>query len=324
MGGGVRGRLSGVSTPPISIVLPTRNGMSTLPALLDALARQRLDSSVELIAVDSSSTDGTAELLRRRADTLISIPADAFDHGLTRNLGIEQARGELVVLIVQDALPASDTWLAELTRPLLDDPTLAGAYARQQPRPDASAVTRHYARRAVAASEVARTVTVTREEFAALPPMDRLFQCSFDNVCSCIRRSVWKDHPFRSTPIAEDVEWAAEILLTGHRIAYVPAASVVHSHDRSVRYEFTRTYLLHRRLSQLLQLRTIPSVPTLLGSIATSVVLHVRCERSTPRPCRSLRTLSRALGLALAWPLGQYLGGLSATRSGEGPRPLHQ
>jgi rhamnosyltransferase len=313
-----------VSAPLISIVLPTRNGMSTLPALLDAFDRQQVDGTFEVVAVDSSSTDGTADLLRRRADTLISIPARAFDHGLTRNLGVERARGELVVLTVQDALPASDTWLAELTRPLRADPSLAGAFARQQPRPDASALTRHYAARAIAASDVPRTVTVNREQFAALSPMDRLFQCSFDNVCSCIRRSVWNRHPFRPTPIAEDVEWATEILLTGHRLAYVPAATVVHSHDRPVRYEFIRTYLLHQRLYRLLQLRTIPGLPSLLRSIAASVVVHVRCERSAPHAERSLRTFARAVALAFAWPLGQYLGGLTAAWRHDASRPVPQ
>jgi glycosyltransferase involved in cell wall biosynthesis len=80
-----------MSTPRASIVLPTRNGAATLPAVLDAISRQRADFSFEVIAVDSSSTDGTADLLRRRCDRLISIAAEAFDHGLTRNLGIEQA-----------------------------------------------------------------------------------------------------------------------------------------------------------------------------------------------------------------------------------------
>ena len=54
-----------------------------------------------------------------------------------------------------------------------------------------------------------------------------------DNVCAAIRRSVWTAIPFRSTPIAEDVEWGREVLLAGHGLAYVPDAVVEHSHDRS-------------------------------------------------------------------------------------------
>ena len=63
-----------MKSPLVSIVLPTQNGMATLPALLDAFDRQRIDCEFEIIAVDSSSTDGTAEFFRNRADPLIVDP----------------------------------------------------------------------------------------------------------------------------------------------------------------------------------------------------------------------------------------------------------
>jgi len=303
-----------MSTPLVSIVLPTRNGADTLPAVFEALSRQRVDFPYEVVAVDSGSTDGSAELLRRRADRLVTIAADAFDHGLTRNLGIEHARGDFVVLLVQDALPANETWLAELTAPLVAHPNVAGTFARQRPRSDASAITRHYHARWVAAADVARTTAVEHaEEFEALHPMDRFTRCTFDNVCSCIRRSVWERHPFRSTPIAEDLEWAREVLLAGHRLVYAPRAVVVHSHDRSARYELARTYLLHRRLYELFELRTIPTLAGLMRAIATSIALHLKCERTASNGTPSSGT-GRAVALAVAWPLGQYVGGLSASR----------
>ncbi len=58
--------------------------------------------------------------------------------------GSSHCQGDLVVLLVQDALPASEDWLVALTRPLREDEGVAGAYARQVPRPDADAVTRYY------------------------------------------------------------------------------------------------------------------------------------------------------------------------------------
>lgn len=300
-----------MSAPLVSIVLPTRDGAATLPALLDAIARQRVQFSFEIVAVDSSSSDGTTELLRHRVDRLTVISPDTFDHGLTRNLGIEQARGELVVLMVQDAMPASDTWLAGLTAPLLADRRIAGAFCRQVPRPDASAIARHYLGQWVAASTVARTVGVaSRAELEALEPRAQVERCAFDNVCSCIRRSVWMQHPFQSTPIGEDIEWARKVLLAGYRLAYAPEAAVVHSHDRSARYEFARTYVLHRRLYELFRLRTIPTLPLLARAATSSLALHLRCQKNV-----------RAITLALAWPLGQYLGALAAVRGWTPYRP---
>ena len=299
-----------MSAPAVSIVLPTRNGAATLPALLDAIARQRTGFSVEVVAVDSASTDGTAELLRGRVDRLITIAADAFDHGLTRNLGIERARGEFIVLLVQDALPSSETWLAALVAPLLNDDRVAGTFARQLPRPDAGAMTRWSLSRWIASSSTPHTHAVeSREAFEALGPAGQFERCVFDNVCSCIRRSVWRQTPFASTPIAEDLEWARAVLLRGYRLAYVPTAEVIHSHDRSARYEFARTCALHRRLFELFRLRTIPTLPLLARAIASSVVAHLRVERS-----------ARSLALAVAWPLGQYYGALSAIKGWTAPR----
>jgi len=288
-----------LSDPLASIVVPTLNGAATLPALLDAVRRQRAPFRHEVIAVDSGSTDGTAALLRDRVDRLIEIAPGEFNHGVTRNIGIEQARGDLVVLLVQDAVPASEDWLATLTAPLLADARVAGTFGRQLPRADASALTRYFHTRWFAASDVARTTAIeSQAAFDAMTPAQRFDRCIFDNVCSCIRRTVWTMHPFRRTTIAEDLEWAKEVLLSGYRIEYVPASAVVHSHERSAAYEFARTRLLHERLRALFGLRTIPTLPLCLRAMTSSLLLHLRCERSV-----------RAMQLAVAWPLGQYLGG---------------
>lgn len=297
-----------MSRPLVSIVMPTLNGLDTLPAVLDRLAAQRTDFAFETIAIDSGSTDGTAELLRGRVDGLIQIDPLAFNHGLTRNLGVARGRGELVVLLVQDAIPASSGWLAALTRPLRQDPTLAGAFARQVPRADASGVTRFYHERWPGASREPRISRVgDAEAFLGLSPLERYRISVFDNVCSCIRRSVWERHPFRATPIAEDLEWAREVLLAGFGLAYVADAAVEHSHERPARHEFRRTCLVHQRLRELFDLRLVPDLASLVRAVAVSSAAHLRVAGSLDP-----RTIARALALAVAWPLGQYLGARSA------------
>ncbi len=305
-----------MSTPRVSIVIVTRNGHDTLPRVLDALAAQRGAPPFEVVAVDSGSDDGTVELLRGRVDRLVQIAPEEFNHGTTRNLGIERARGELVVLLVQDAVPVTEHWLAALTRPLAADPTLAGSYARQVPRPDASGVTRYYHARWAGASLEPRVSRVeSAAAFAALPPIERYRLAVFDNVCSCIRRSVWQQVPFRAVPIAEDLEWAREVLLAGYGLAYVPDAVVEHSHDRSVAYEFRRTCLVHQRLHELFALALVPDVFRLSRAVAVSAATHLRVVESW-RP----RAVGRALGLALAFPLGQYLGARRGRRERRGAR----
>jgi rhamnosyltransferase len=304
-----------VTTPLVSVVLLTRNGEATIPPLLDALWRQKTNGSVEIVAVDSGSTDRTLELLKGRVRRVVSIEARAFDHGLTRNLAVEQTAGELIVFVVQDAMPTSERWLADLTAPLLTDSTIAGAFGRQLPRPGASAVTRHYLAQWVAAGSQGWTAAIGGDaEWQIMTPTERFLRCVFDNVSSCVRRSVWQTHPFVKTPIGEDIQWARDVMLAGHRIAYAPDATVVHSHDRSALYEYRRTYLLHRRLWELFELRTIPSFPLAARATASSLALHLWCERG------QLSRWPRATALALAWPAGQYLGARSAIRKRPVPR----
>jgi rhamnosyltransferase len=246
---------------------------------------------------------------------VLSVPAGTFNHGLTRNAALAHVRGDFAVLLVQDAVPASPHWLSGLLTPLLETPTVAGSFARQVPAPGASRITSCYLSRWVAAGERPRLAgPLTPAEFEALSPAERHDTCAFDNVCSAVRMSVWRKHPFKRTPIGEDLEWARDVLLDGHRLAYTPDAVVRHSHERSVRYELQRTYLVHQRLQELFGLSTIPSVGALVRSVAVTVPENVRVAATGDSAAREWL---RGAALGVAMPLGQYLGARSAREGRE-------
>ncbi len=313
-----RGR--GVLTPEVSVVVPTRNGMATLPSLAAALSQQTDAARRELVIVDSGSSDGTIEFARRVADRLVTIRPAEFNHGTTRNLGVGGARGALVVLLVQDARPVGGQWLSALLEPLRRDPRVAGAFARQVPRPDASAVVRRQLAGWVASAEAARTVALDRQGFAAQRPEQRLAACAFDNVCSAIRRRVWEQIPFRPTPIAEDLEWGRDVLLAGHHLAFAAGAAVEHSHARSAAYEFRRTWALHQQLQRIFGLRTIPTVAALAASLPGTLADHHRLALLDGHRIGTAGWRS-AMRLGLAWPLGQFLGGWTAETGRHAWRP---
>lgn len=309
--------------PTVSVLLLTRNGRSTLPRVLASLRSQSAPYPVEIVAVDSGSDDGTRELLANAVDRLVEIKPAEFNHGTTRNLGVEACRGDYIVLLVQDAEPASAHWLARLTAPLVSDEAetgthggrgLAGAYGRQVPRADAPGVVRAYLGRYAACSTAPRRQSVaSREAYDALPPAARLDLCTFDNVNACIRRTVWQRHPFQPAAIAEDLAWAKDVLLDGYDVAYVPEAAVVHSHERPASYELRRTYLVHQQLRRLFGLATVPTRKLLARSVAISLAAHVRWTLRGPGGMSGrIAAMPRALALAVAMPLGQYLGARSA------------
>jgi len=301
-------------TVPVSVLLVVRDGMATLAGVLDAIEAQRTDFPIELVAVDSGSCDGSRELLAGRGARLVDVPAAAFDHGLTRNAGIAACRGDFVALLVQDAEPADDRWLAELVAPLQGSPAVAGSYARQLPRSDAGPVTRMNLEGWAGAAPAPRLQRrLTAAEYEALAPAQRYARCIFDDVSSCVRRSVWERVPFRAAAFAEDVAWAKQVLLEGHDLFYAPSALVLHSHDRSVRHEFSRARLEHRRLRELFDLELVPSVGHLALAAAANMPRHARAGLTGRLGRRGrIRELARALALAVAYPLGQYVGAREA------------
>ena len=277
------------SAPRATVVVLVKDGARDLPALADALDAQDLEGGLEVLAIDSGSTDGSGEILEARGARVIGVPAASFDHGATRNLGAREARGDTVVFLSQDALPKDARFIRTLVEALERDERLAGAFARQMPRAGADPLTRRDLQGWVAARSEARAVFLPAPEtLLALSPLERHRLLAFDDVASAVRREVLVAHPFERTRFGEDVEWAQRVLRLGFGIAYVPEAVVFHSHSRTARGLFRRNYLGHRVLHRLFGLRTIPDVPHLLRASAGAVA-------------RDLATLAREGANASAW-----------------------
>ncbi|MFL6280519.1 MAG: glycosyltransferase family 2 protein [Vicinamibacterales bacterium] len=300
----------------IPIVIPTRNAGPVLADVLEAIAAQEGPLQPEVIAIDSGSSDGTLECLERYGARILTVRPGAFNHGDTRNEALKHARGEFAVLLVQDAVPASTGWLSALVDPMREDSSIAGTFARQLPAARASRITTHYLTHWIAGRGDSRVAgPLTRESFARMSPSDRHAVCAFDNVCSCIRLSAWNTHRFAATPIAEDLQWARDVLFAGYKLAYVPAAAVRHSHERSIAYELQRTYLVHQRLEAIFGLATVPTLGSLVRAVATTIPANARI--AAQEPSHRIRAVLRGAALGVAQPLGQYLGARSVREGRE-------
>src|SRR5262245_41643762 len=194
----------GADQPGVSLFIPTWNAGREFPGILERMLSQKLDRPFEVIVIDSGSTDGTVEFLERQPVRLERIPNREFDHGLTRNRGVELARGSIVVFATQDARPADATWMQRLVD-CFDDPEVAGAFGRQLPRDDATPMVRYRLNAWVAGTDE-RVVQRVRDaaEFEALTPLERLRVVAFDNVSSAVRKSVMLEHPFKRRKFGED------------------------------------------------------------------------------------------------------------------------
>ena len=218
----------------ISILIPVKNGGSDLVRCLEAIATQTVDDQVEIVVVDSGSTDGSPDRARELGATVHEIPAHEFVHGATRNLAARLSQGDVLVLTTQDAVPADDQWLARLVRALEGD-GIAGVYGRQLPHENATPPEQFFLDFMYGSEpRIQRLGGIAELSFE---------QTLFSNVNSAIPRQVWEANPFRDdVAMSEDQEWSRRMLLAGHTIVYEPSAAVRHSHAYTVRAAFRRFY----------------------------------------------------------------------------------
>jgi rhamnosyltransferase len=293
-----------------SLVMPTWNAGPLLEEVLAAVDAQPGANALERIAIDSGSTDGTQQRLERHGFVVRTIPQKEFNHGATRDLGIEASSGDVIVLLTQDATPADDRWLPSLLA-AYHDPQVDAAWCRQIPRPDCNPLLR---RRIEEWMGDRRTLAHQRlpdgKTFADLEPMARLRLSAFDNVASSVRRSSWARYRFGWRRFGEDVTFGKRVVENGGCIAFVPEAAVVHSHRTTPKQEGKRVYCDHQNLFALFGLCVIPDLARCRAAVRDGGAHFLRQVAEEPDLTPAARAeLERwAVGYAKWTAWGQYLG----------------
>lgn len=222
-------------TATVTVAIPTLNAGPAFADTLAAVASQRVDRPVQLLICDSGSTDDTVALARAQQADVITIPRESFSHGGTRNRLMAEADGEHVAFLTQDAVPASDEWLAGLLAGFALDGNVGLVFGPYRPRPDASLsvareLTSWFASFSADGPRIDALEPATREA----PPRRFLGHLGFfTDANGCVARAAWCEVPFREIAYAEDHLLAQDMLRAGYAKVYVPDAAVVHSHEYS-------------------------------------------------------------------------------------------
>jgi GT2 family glycosyltransferase len=127
------------------LIFSSCNGTTTLPRMLERLARIERPPGLQVVAVDNRSTDGTPQLLRDWAPRLPMTVLECASPGKNRALNhaldtlgpTALARAELVVFTDDDVLPQDD-WLVRLAAAARSQPEAAlfgGAIRPEWPHP---------------------------------------------------------------------------------------------------------------------------------------------------------------------------------------------
>lgn len=215
-------------------VVPTYNGLKTLPALIDSLKYQSVDFDV--LFIDSSSCDGTPVLLRDFTDNIISIPKSEFNHGGTRQRAIDDfSQYDIYIYLTQDIVLFNKDSIRLLIENLHEE-DVGAVFGRQIPHGNANVFAAH-------ARQFNYPSTSSVKAFN-----DRFIygiKTAFisNSFAAYKREALIESGGFPSNLIlCEDMYVCARMLMLNWRVAYASSAIVKHSHNYSISEEFSRYF----------------------------------------------------------------------------------
>jgi len=200
-----------------SIIIRCHNEERHIGRLLSGILQQTV-RDVEVIVVDSGSTDATVSIASRYPTKILHIQPEAFSFGRSLNTGCKAANGEFIVIASGHVHPVYRDWLERLLAPF-SDPQVALVYGKQR------------------GNEM--TKCSEHQVFARWFPDESKLEQNHpfcNNANAAIRRSLWEQLPYDETLTGlEDIEWAKRAMESGYKIVYTSDADIVHVHDESYR-----------------------------------------------------------------------------------------
>jgi glycosyltransferase involved in cell wall biosynthesis len=237
----------------VSIVIPTKNAGSEFQAVLETIKSQKGVKGTEIIILDSGSSDSTVDIAKKYQCRIFPVEPECFHHGLTRNFGADQATGDFVLFMVQDAIPLGNDWLCGILETFWRYPEIVAVTCRQMPRSDADLfasyiIWNHYRQMELYDDRIAR---VDRHFFNELSFSDRRKLAGIDDVCTCFKKEVFCQLKFGTLEFAEDLDLGIRLLENGFSLAFLYSVAVIHSHNRDAEYFFQRNYVDSKTLNEM-------------------------------------------------------------------------
>lgn len=229
-----------------TVFIPTFNGSPLVDDVIHAIRNQVFDKQYEILIIDSGSTDDTLRIIEwhARDDRRVrihKIPNSEFQHGRTRNLAAQMARGKYVVFLTQDAAPSSNRWLEFLLEPFALSEQVKGVFGKQIPRLEADTTTRREVKSVFDSLGPDHSIMIhrsaTRNEERSVEPSVGFYS---DVNSAAPREFLLNEIPYEEVNYAEDQLFGCAVLEANHCKAYAPLAAVWHSNQYSIPDYFGR------------------------------------------------------------------------------------
>ena len=205
-----------------SIVIRAYNEEKHIGRLLEGIQRQTL-KDVEVVLVDSGSTDSTVSIAGSFGAKVVHIRPEEFTFGRSLNFGIKEAKREFIVIASAHVYPVYPDWLETLLHPFQND-SVALTYGKQR-GPESARFSEQQIYH-----QWFRDVSNLNQETAFC-----------NNANAAIRKSLWEKNNYDETLTGlEDLAWAKRAKEQGYAIAYVAEAEIMHVHNETPRGVYNR------------------------------------------------------------------------------------
>ncbi|OGG15601.1 hypothetical protein A3D77_02800 [Candidatus Gottesmanbacteria bacterium RIFCSPHIGHO2_02_FULL_39_11] len=223
-----------------SIIIPTHNAGRSIENLLSNLITYSKKYNIEIILIDSESTDQTIPIinsfqLKFSRITLVKIRKKDFNHGLTRNDGVRLAKGKYIIFMSQDVSLVNDSFFKFFRNDLKSDSKTVAVFGKHIPYPKTPIIQKieqqcrfeeldYYANSEPLFQDIINPFTPLSED-------SKILWYSLFNTFSCYKSEYLKKNPFSKTNYGEDILMGKNIIDKGLTKVYDPRCIILHSHS---------------------------------------------------------------------------------------------
>lgn len=242
----------------VSFIIPTYNGLvkGEIPRLIDSIKNQSFPN-IEIVAVDSESTDGTYEYLISQGVKVIRIKKSEFRHDYSRNIGAENASGDFLVFTVQDAQFVNERWVEIALRHLLAFDAVS--FSSYQMADDSDPYGKFLSYNFIRSNEYQNRSYLIGNKFLGrylfnkLPRKLKAKAIHVDDVAHMVKKSFFDTVKYKMNT-CEDMMFGKDIILSNERWIFSTLIYVKHGHTyKNFSKYFVRVFVDNMAILDILE-----------------------------------------------------------------------
>lgn len=224
----------------MDVIIPTYKPDKGFESLIEKLQKQTVKpNQIILMNTEEKYIEGflkESRILDKYANIEVHhVSEKEFDHGKTRDMGVQYSKAPYFLCMTQDAVPY-DNILIESLLTVLQKENVASVYGKQLARAN-SHILEEFTRKFNYPEQSRMKSKADLEELGI-----KTYFCS--NVCAAYKRDVYDKLGgfIKKTIFNEDMIYAAKVIQAGYEIGYVSQAQVIHSHHYTGKQQFHRNF----------------------------------------------------------------------------------